>query len=99
MNNPTRNLRSPAAACLQADLHSATKLQAGGEQADRRADGFDDTELVRDTAADYLAWLGADAARHLRARAEIAAGIGDVISEKAWLDIADAAERLASEPR
>lgn len=53
-----------------------------------------DDEMVRQTARKCLQWDGPSAAERLRERAEIADGMGDMLSAEAWRDIADAAELL-----
>ena len=60
---------------------------------------MDDTDLVRETAAQFVAAMGARAVRYLEQQADIAAGIGDLISEAAWLDIAVAAKIILDQSR
>ena len=55
---------------------------------------MDDADLVVTVAADVVRRYGEEALPHLYDRAEIAAGLNDAASVEAWLDIADAAERL-----
>jgi hypothetical protein len=70
------------------------ELRVWAEQADCRAEGLEDAELVSRTAAELVALMGRDVIAYLRSRAEIAAGIADRVSEQAWLDIAEAAGNL-----
>ncbi len=56
-----------------------------------------DDELVEQTARRCLHRHGPPVIRSLRERAEIAEGIGDMLSAEAWQDIADAAQRLVCE--
>jgi hypothetical protein len=55
---------------------------------------MDDVIEVRRTAAEFVWRMGIDAVPHLREKAVIAAGMGDLASERAWLDIAAAAASL-----
>jgi hypothetical protein len=55
---------------------------------------MDDPELVRQTAAQFVADMGENAVGYLIQQAELAAAMGDVVSEQAWLDIAAAANLL-----
>jgi hypothetical protein len=57
---------------------------------------MDDAALVITVAADMVRRYGKNAISYLRERAEIAAGIGDRLSVKAWTDIADAAAMRSS---
>jgi hypothetical protein len=54
----------------------------------------DEAALVEQTARQYIQQLGRDAARYLRAKADIARIEGDQLSADARDDIASAAERL-----
>jgi len=69
------------------------------ESVDSATSASEDALLVSKTAAEFVGWLGDDAPHHLRSRSEIAGGAGDALSEQAWLDIADAAERLIGQSR
>jgi hypothetical protein len=55
---------------------------------------MDDLDLVRETAAQFVADLGENAVGYLERQAEVAAAIGDVISEGAWRDLATTAKLL-----
>jgi hypothetical protein len=66
-------------------------LSAMGESGDTMIDN----ELVENTARGCLDRHGSTAIERLCERAEVAAGIGDILSAEAWQDIADAAQRLA----
>jgi hypothetical protein len=55
---------------------------------------MNDADLTRQVAGEFIERWGASAVCHLRSHAEIAASIGDSLSEEAWLDIALAAESL-----
>jgi hypothetical protein len=56
----------------------------------------DDRDLVRKTAAQFVANMGENALGYLNRQAKIAAHKGDVISEDAWLDLAAEAKLLIS---
>jgi hypothetical protein len=60
---------------------------------------MDDRELVRKTAARFVDRMGNGAIRYLDQKADIAAGLGDFISERAWLDIADAVKLILERRR
>jgi hypothetical protein len=55
-----------------------------------------DSELVKQTALDFLSRYGPDAVPRLLERAEADTLTGDYFSAQAWLDIAAAAERIRS---
>lgn len=55
---------------------------------------MDDADEVDRVAADFLKRHGPSVVPDLRERAEISAANGDQLSADAWMDIADAAERL-----
>jgi hypothetical protein len=57
-----------------------------------------DAAMVRQVAQAFLDRCGANATAELENLAEIAAGIGDVASTDAWLEIADAAAELLMKP-
>jgi hypothetical protein len=55
-----------------------------------------DAALVRKTAADFLNRMGIRAVPYLKSQAVSAAGMGDPLSERAWLDIAAVHHSLKS---
>src|SRR5438309_2114847 len=77
---------------VECQVYAHARVSA--EEAERKPDTLDDAELVRRTAAEFVALRGADAPRHLRDFAEVASGMGDPLSQEAWLDLAAAAETL-----
>ena len=54
----------------------------------------DDTDLVTQVAAQLVSQFGAEAAAYARDQNEIAIGLDDRDSAQAWLDIAEAADKL-----
>ena len=54
----------------------------------------DDLALVEHVAQEMVEQRGADAVAYLGERADSAEGIGDVLSARAWLDIAGCAKDL-----
>jgi hypothetical protein len=52
---------------------------------------YDDADLVRAVAEDYVTRLGSNAIARLRNEEAISRGDGDTLSAEAWSDIADAA--------
>jgi hypothetical protein len=56
-----------------------------------------DGELIRRLAEDFLRLLGDGTPKELRERAAGAKRKGDALSERAWLDIAKAAEAMLRE--
>ena len=58
----------------------------------------DDTDLVAQVAAQLVSQFGAEAAAYARDQNEIAIGLDDEESARAWLDIADAADDLLRKP-
>ena len=59
----------------------------------------DDLALVERVAREMIAQRGADAVAYLAERADSAEDIGDVLSVRAWLDIAGCAKDLISQRR
>ena len=57
-----------------------------------------DKLLVERAAREIIDQHGPDAVPILRERAEVADGLGDPLAAETWRDIADAAERMLSEP-
>lgn len=57
----------------------------------------DDAGNVERVARDMLDQYGDGAVDYLRHRASEAAGLGDTLSERAWLDIAERAAELISD--
>jgi hypothetical protein len=55
-----------------------------------------DAALVRKTATDFLNRMGIRAVPYLKSQAVSAAGMGDPLSERAWLDIAAVHHSLKS---
>jgi hypothetical protein len=55
---------------------------------------MDDPDLVRETAAQFVADMGENAVGYLIRQAELAAEMGDIVSEQAWRDVAAAANLL-----
>ena len=58
----------------------------------------DETDLVAQVAAQLVSQFGAGAAAYARDQNEIAIGLDDEESARAWLDIADAADDLLRKP-
>jgi hypothetical protein len=54
----------------------------------------EDDDLVEQLAREYVQRHGSDSLAMLRERADAADAMSDVLSAKAWRDIADAAERI-----
>jgi hypothetical protein len=54
----------------------------------------DDADLVEQVAREYVQRHGSDSIAILREPADAAEEMGDVLSAKAWREIADAAERM-----
>ena len=54
----------------------------------------DDSDLVMQVAAQLVGQFGAEAAAYARDQNEIAIGLDDDVSAQAWLDIAEAADKL-----
>ena len=59
-----------------------------------RSTAWDDEEIVKQAAREFVHRHGTGARRFLSEYAEIADGLGDELSATAWCDIADAVERL-----
>jgi hypothetical protein len=59
----------------------------------------DDSDLVTQVAAQLVSQFGAEAAAYARDQNEIAIGLDDEDSAQAWLDIAEAADKLIATPK
>jgi hypothetical protein len=59
---------------------------------------MDDATLVKIVAAQYVRDRGLGAIRYLRDMQELAAGLSDIDSTKAWRDIEDAAHAILIAP-
>jgi hypothetical protein len=57
-------------------------------------EGFVEDDFIEDTARDYVARHGDQAAAMLRERAAIAAAAGAPLLAQAWTDMAEIAEQL-----
>jgi hypothetical protein len=68
--------------------------QKGPKMSTHRDYPAGDQELVRAIASNFARRLGAEALEELRQRASLAAEKGDLLSEQAWRDIADAADGI-----
>ena len=58
----------------------------------------EDSDLVTQVAAQLVSEFGAEAVAYARDQAEIAVGLDDEESTRAWFDIADAADDLLRKP-
>jgi hypothetical protein len=58
----------------------------------------DDSDLVTQVAAQLVSEFGAEAAAYTWDQAEIAVGLDDEESARAWFDIVDAADDLLRKP-
>jgi GAF domain-containing protein len=94
---PTDQQLAAVRSIAEAAGNALAALGAQRRPGPSRADDPADQELVEKIAANFIRHWGMRATEELRERASIASVRKDALSERAWLDVADAAGALLGE--